>query len=125
MRVHLGIAVLIVATGLAAGVPRAQESTTVYKPGNGVSLPVVTKQVAARYTSEAIANRIEGAVGLSVVVRSNGSVGDVQVTRSLDTVYGLDQEAIKAMKQWEFKPGTKDDKPVAVQVSVDIRFALK
>ncbi len=29
------------------------------------------------------------------------------------------------MKQWPFKPGTKDNKPVAVRVEVSIKFALK
>jgi hypothetical protein len=29
------------------------------------------------------------------------------------------------VKQWLFKPGTKDGKPVAVQVSVEINFTLK
>ena len=101
------------------------QSDTVYKPGNGVSLPQVTKQVGPHYTSEAMAQRIEGAVVLDVVVKADGAVGDVNVTQSLDAVYGLDAEAVKAMKQWEFKPGTKDGKPVAVRVEVKMTFALK
>jgi protein TonB len=62
---------------------------------------------------------------LGVVVRADGSVGDVQVKESPDAVYGLDQEAIRAMKQWEFKPGMKDGKAVAVRVDVKIRFTLR
>ena len=50
---------------------------------------------------------------------------DVKVARSLDSVYGLDEAAVKAMKQWEFKPGLKDGKPVAVRISVDMAFTLK
>src|SRR5437899_6988469 len=84
----------------------------VYEPGNGVSLPQVVKQVKAEYTSEAMRQMIEGTVGLDVVVKADGTVGDVKVTQSLDAVYGLDEQAIKAMKQWEFKPGQKDGKPV-------------
>ncbi len=56
---------------------------------------------------------------------ADGAVGDVRVTESLDTVYGLDANAVKAMKQWEFKPGMKDGKPVAVRVQVVMNFALK
>jgi protein TonB len=101
------------------------QDSTVYSPGNGVSLPQVTRQIKADYTEEAKANRIEGKVLLDVVVLADGAVGDVRVTESLDSVYGLDAKAVKAMKQWEFKPGMKDGKPVAVRVQAVMNFALK
>ena len=110
--------------GLTVASAHAQQET-VYTPGDGVSLPTVTRQVQPQYTSEAMANRIEGKVGLSTVVLPDGKVGEVKVIRSLDSVYGLDEAAVKAMKQWEFKPGTKDGKPVAVRVSIDMAFTLK
>jgi periplasmic protein TonB len=110
--------------GLAVAAAHAQ-TETVYTPGDGVSLPTVTKSVVGQYTPEAMANRIEGKVGLSAVVLADGKVGDVKVIRSLDSVHGLDEAAVKAMKQWEFKPGTKDGKPVAVRVAVDMAFTLK
>ena len=47
------------------------------------------------------------------------------VPRALDSVYGLDKNAVAATKQWEFKPGTQDGKPVAVRVNVSITFTLK
>jgi periplasmic protein TonB len=109
---------------LAASSVRAQDAT-VYKPGNGVSLPQVVKQVKAEYTREAMQQMIEGTVGLDVVVQADGAVGDVSVTQSLDAVYGLDKEAVKAMKQWQFKPGIKDGKPVAVRIAVVMNFTLK
>jgi TonB family protein len=62
---------------------------------------------------------------LAAVVLDDGKVGDVSVSQSLDSVHGLDEEAVKAMKQWEFKPGTKDGKPVAVRIHVQMRFALR
>jgi protein TonB len=101
------------------------QDSTIYQPGEGVSLPQVVSQVKAEYTSEAMQNRIEGNVGLETVVLSDGKVGDVKVVESLDTVYGLDANAVKAMKQWVFKPGMKDGKPVAVRVHVQIKFTLK
>jgi TonB family protein len=102
-----------------------QDSPTVYAPGDGVSVPQVTKQVKAEYTPEATQNRIEGKVGLDTVVLADGKVGDVKVTESLDTIYGLDKNAVAAMKQWEFKPGMKDGKAVAVRVHVMINFTLR
>ena len=101
------------------------QDATVYTVGNGVSVPQVVKQVKAEYTNEAQQNRIEGKVGLSVVVLSDGAVGEVKVTDSLDTIYGLDANAVKAMKLWEFKPGMKDGKPVAVRVNVEMTYTLK
>ena len=59
------------------------------------------------------------------MVLSDGTVGDVKVTQSLDSIYGLDANAVKAMKLWQFKPGTKDGKPVAVRVGVSMNFTLK
>jgi protein TonB len=103
----------------------AAQPDTVHKPGNGVSLPRVTRQVKADYTDEAKAKRIVGTVMMDVVVLADGSVGDVTVTRSLDTVYGLDANAVKAMKQWQFAPGTKDGRAVAVAISVEMAFTLK
>jgi periplasmic protein TonB len=119
MRIFLGVCVLMI-----GGLLSAQERT-VYKPGNGVTLPAVIKQVKAVYTQEAMDAHIEGTVGLEVVVLADGAVGEVKVARSLDPTYGLDQQAVTAMKQWQFKPGTKDGKAVAVQVDVEINFTLK
>jgi periplasmic protein TonB len=116
---------MLLALVLVAATAGSQDSPTIYRPGDGVSLPQVTKQVKADYTQEAMANRIEGTVVLDVVVLSDGKVGDVNVSESLDSIYGLDKNAVAAMKQWQFKPGMKDGKPVAVRVSVEITFALK
>jgi protein TonB len=113
---------LLVAATLV--MPLAQE--TVYSTDDkGVTVPAVTRQVRAEYTSEAMQNRIEGTVQLSVVVQADGKVGEVRVTESLDSVYGLDAQAVKAMKQWEFRPGTKDGNAVAVRVAVKIKFTLQ
>jgi len=103
----------------------AQDATIYDSKADGITLPQATRQVKAQYTAEAMRQMIEGDVLLSVVVQSDGVVGAVEVKESLDTVYGLDQEAVKAMKQWQFRPGMKDDKPVNVRVDVKMRFTLK
>jgi len=110
---------------LALAVFAGVQDPTVYLPGDGVSLPQVVKQFKAEYTTEAKQNRIEGTVGLDTVVLADGTVGEVRVTESLDTIYGLDDNAVKAMKQWVFKPGMKDGKAVAVRVHVVMTYSLK
>ena len=107
--------------GCAAGLG-AQEPV---KPGPGVTLPTVVRQVKPDYTPEAQAARIQGRVLMGAVVLTDGSVDAVTIERSLDAMYGLDQQAIKAMKEWKFKPGTKDGKPVPVKISVEMTFTLK
>ena len=114
------IAALILCVAYAA--PLAQERPV---PGKDVLMPKVVRNVKPNYTASALKARIEGNVVMEAVVREDGSVGDVKVTKSLDTEHGLDEEAVKAMKKWEFKPGTKDGKPVPVGVQVEMTFTLK
>jgi periplasmic protein TonB len=113
------------ACGVISATAASQDATGVYTPGQGVVAPRVVKEVKPQYTNEAKAAGIQGLVGLDVVVLEDGSVGDVKVTKSLDTVHGLDEEAVKAIKQWVFDPGKKDGKAVPVRVSVEMTFTLK
>ncbi len=99
------------------------EATRAFKPGAGVSAPVVVKEVRPQYTPDAKEARIQGVVTLECVVNIDGTIGDVKVIRSLDA--GLDQEAIKAVRQWRFEPGTKDGKPVPVLVALEMTFTLR
>jgi protein TonB len=72
-----------------------------------------------------MAIRLQGTVTMLVVVLADGTVGDVTVTKSLDTRYGLDTQAIAAVKEWRFRPGTRNGEPVAVQVMVEMEFNLR
>jgi TonB family protein len=55
----------------------------------------------------------------------DGTVGDVRVTKSLDPIFGLDQEAIKAARGWRFAPGTRQGQPVPVLVTIELSFTLR
>lgn len=55
------------------------------------------RQVKAYYTEEAKKGGIQGSVYLDAVVLTDGTVGEVRVTRSLDAKYGLDAQAVKAL----------------------------
>lgn len=103
----------------------AQNPAPVYTPDDGVTVPGVTREVKPEYTKEAKSAGIQGTVTLDTVVLEDGTVGEVTVSRSLDSVYGLDEAAVKAMKQWRFEPGMKGGKRVRVRVSVEMTFTLK
>ena len=125
----LGILLTLVACGgnPSGPTPPPGQSTpaiTVYEPGNGVSLPTLVRDVKPSYTPQAFAARIHGSVLLSAVVLADGTVGDVAVLRSLDTLYGLDAQAVSASKQWLFNPGQKDGVAVAVRVTIEMTFTL-
>lgn len=97
----------------------------VYRPGAGINNPVPLRQVKPAYTAEAMRAKIQGSVSMEVVILEDGSVGDVRVTRSLDRVYGLDQEAIKAARQWVFRPATdRSGKPVPIAVTLVLDFNM-
>jgi TonB family protein len=96
----------------------------VVRPGNGVASPRIIREVKPQYTAEAMRAKVQGGVLLECVVQTDGTVGDVRVIRSLDTTYGLDQEAIKAAKQWKFVPGTRNGEPVPVIVTIELTFTL-
>ena len=91
----------------------------------GVVSPRVIKSVPPAYTPEAMRARIEGKVVLGAVVKDDGTVADITIVRSLDSMYGLDEQAIKALKQWTFEAGTLNGKPVAVRVRVEMDFNLR
>jgi protein TonB len=96
-----------------------------YRPGNGVTTPVVLKEVKPQYTSDAMRAKVQGSVWLECVVRPDGSVGDVKVIRSLDSTFGLDLEAMKAARQWKFRPGSRLGEPVPVLVIIQLDFTLR
>ena len=99
---------------------------TVYSAGTpGVTVPTVISQPIPQYTAAALAAKIQGTVIVSAVVLADGTVGDVTVIQSLDTVDGLDAQAVSTAKQWLFNPGMKDGVPVAVRITIEFTFTLR
>lgn len=109
-------------TGLGSG-PGRYEGVG---PGTGgVTPPDLLRQVRPNYTTAAMHARITGVVMMDAVVLADGSVGDVKIVRSLGRAFGLDEEAIKAVKQWRFRPGKRGSTPVAMWVRVEMVFELR
>ena len=96
-----------------------------YLPGNGVSAPRLVHEVKPGYTSEAMRARIQGLVRLQAIVLPDGSVGTMKIVRSLDDMFGLDEEALKTVRQWRFQPGTLAGRAVPVLIEVELRFTLR
>ena len=94
-----------------------------YRPGSGIEPPRLLKEVRADYTDEGRRRAIEGEVVLEIIVRNDGSVGDVKMLKRLGA--GLDERAVQAVKQWRFAPARRLGSPVDVVVEVAVEFKLR
>ena len=94
-----------------------------FRPGAGIEPPSLLREVKANYTDDARRQRIQGDVNLEIVVRRDGSVGDVRVLRGLGA--GLNEKAIEAVRQWRFSPARRHGAPVDVIVTVSVEFKLR
>ena len=94
-----------------------------YRPGSGIEPPRLVREVKADYTDDARRRGVSGDVLLEIVVRSDGSVGDVRILQGLGA--GLDQRAIQAVRQWRFEPARRRGAPVDVIVEVAVEFVLR
>jgi protein TonB len=97
----------------------------VYRPGAGIQIPTLLREVKPQYTADAMRAKIQGVAVLACVVGTDGAVGECDVVRSLDSSFGLDQEAVKAARQWRFVPGRRMGLPVPVLVNIELTFTLR
>jgi len=96
-----------------------------YRPGSGIELPRLLREVKPQYTADAMRAKIQGTAILDCVVTAEGTVGECQIVRSLDSSFGLDQKAVEAARQWRFVPGKRMGQPVPVLVTIELTFTLR
>ena len=94
-----------------------------YRPGSGIEPPRLLREVKADYTEDARQRGVSGDVVLEIVVRRDGSVGDVKVLQGL--AGGLNDRAVQAVRQWRFSPAHRQGAPVDVIVEVAVEFKLR
>lgn len=91
--------------------------------GAAVTLPRVVSETRPQYTSTAMRAGVQGTVEMEVVIDSDGSVADARVFRALDPE--LDEQALKAVREWKFVPGAVNGKPAPVLVNIEMTFTLR
>ncbi len=94
----------------------------VYDVGGDVKPPRVIHRVVPEFTKKSRDRHVEGSVILAAIVTSKGEPRRIRVQKGVEQ--DLDEQAVEALKQWQFAPGTKDSKPVATRVSIEIRFSV-
>jgi len=94
--------------------PSDDASEEVVEIGGDVSPPKLVHRVDPAHVVGS------GTVVVGLIVTSRGLPRDVRIVESLSKE--MDESAVNAVKQWRFDPARRKDKPVAVKVTVEIRF---
>lgn len=87
---------------------------------SGFAPPEFLNRVRPEYTATAEQAEITATVEMMVVFRSDGEVGNVEMVRWAG--FGLEESAERAIRQFKFKPATRDGKPVSVRALIRYNF---
>ena len=93
-----------------------------HAPGGIITAPVVLYKVEPEFSEDARKAKLQGTVILYGEVDTNGQLRNIRVVESLGL--GLDEKAIEAVKQWRFRPGTRNGKPVVSAAAIEVNFHL-
>ncbi|HEY0782467.1 MAG TPA: energy transducer TonB [Thermoanaerobaculia bacterium] len=109
----------------AAGAPPAPlaDASTPLRVGGDVTRPEKLSGATPTYTDEARAARLQGVVILEAVIDENGNVTDARVLKGLPM--GLDDQALTAVRTWNFKPATLAGRPVKVYYVLTVNFRVE
>jgi len=97
-------------------------SSTAVRIGGDVLAPKLLAKVEPTYSEEARTAKLSGTAVLSIEVDASGLPQNINVLRSPGL--GLDAEAVAAVAQWRFQPGTRNGTPVNVLATVEVNFRL-
>ncbi len=113
------------ATALRAAATDAtapEEAGHAYTVKEGAKPPRVRWAPDPMYSDMAQKAKLQGVTVLTVVVSPQGLPVTIEISRPLGM--GLDEEAVQAVQEWKFAPGTKDGQPVAVCINVEAQFRV-
>jgi TonB family protein len=101
----------------------SQKTAEVHRVGQGgVTAPRLLAKVEPSYSEEARAAKFAGTVLVYAEIGPDGLAHNISVKKPLGM--GLDEEAIEAIEQWKFQPGTIDGQPVTVAATIEVNFRL-
>jgi TonB family protein len=75
------------------------------------------------YSEEARRGAIEGLIVARARIDADGRVSQARIVKGLG--FGLDQNALVALRQWRFRPGTRGGVAAPMEVELDIEFTLR
>ena len=93
-------------------------------PGEWIRPPKIIRDPDPDFSEIAGKTNLKtGSISLALALNENGAIEDVKVVHSSDS--RLEPTAIDAVRQWAFTPATRNGKPVAVQMNVEMSFRLQ
>ncbi len=122
--VGAGIVLALVGSPALAQEPAPNPASPAPAPAASeeVTPPSLKKQEEAAYPKEALDRRVEGTVGLELVVDEDGKVEDARVTRSAGS--GFDESALAAARKFRFEPARKNGRSLRSAVQFNYEFHL-
>jgi TonB family protein len=108
-------------SGTAQPQPPPDSAASRFDDFQVTTLPEPVERVRPRYPPVAQTMGTSGEVRVKALVTPDGAVADVAIARS---IRGLDNAALDAVRAWRFKPARCGDQPVAVWVTIPVRFTL-
>jgi TonB family protein len=94
----------------------------IYHPGGGVSAPQVIFAPDPEFSDEARRAKYQGICVVALIVDAQGNPQHVRVVRPLGM--GLDEKAVKAVRQYKFRPAVYRGHPVPMEVNVEVNFRI-
>jgi TonB family protein len=87
--------------------------------------PKVVRSTPPSYPPIAARQKMEGAVIVTALISETGRVLDVRLLRGDTRRVGFDEAALKAVRDWQFTPATKDGQRVRTWMPVNVAFRLQ
>jgi periplasmic protein TonB len=102
--------------------PEPEPPSGPLRVGGDVKAPVIAHRADPEYTEIARQARVSGVVVVEAIIDKHGNVDSVKVVKGLPM--GLSEAAVRAVRQWKFKPGTLNGAPVDTIFNLTVNFKL-
>ena len=102
--------------------PAPQPPRAPVRVGGQIQAPALVRRVEPIYPDIAVSARIRGVVILEALVNKEGRVVDLKVLRGANRF--LDEAAITAVKQWQYRPLVLNGLPESFVLTVVLTFEL-
>jgi protein TonB len=112
-----GVPAILLIASLAGVAARAEQPPL---PTGNVELPELIRKVEPVWPS-GIPRKGSRSVMLQAMIEKDGTVGEIKVIATDDN--RVSESAIRAVKQWKYKPARQNGEPIAIYFTIIVRFS--
>ena len=102
---------------------KIESFTKTLRVSAGVQASKLISQTRPHYPDIAKSYRQEGTVTMNATIGKDGKIHDLFLVSPAG--FGLDEEALGAVRQWTYRPTMLMGEPVEVQTTINVNFALR